>query len=282
MTETHVQQLAEEQQASNSEPVEIPPIGSILLFTPTLAPVPGTDGPVGESVSEAVNRLKAKLKTLLAAKVLASLTVTTSALPLEGEIFAASGKGPHVPIGEQHRQQNQRGDAVVTASNSFKAEEDIKIRVVNNHTRQSLYLSCIAIDDQGDMTVIYPVAWDAPDDAALMPPNSELLIPRPEDEVNFRVNGSGYIEILTLVSTGSLRNALRGLQEIARSRGATRDYLSLRENESLSVLEDLLGDVDNLSRGGLSASIAVVPADNRKLIDRDAVAAVSTVIEVKK
>lgn len=281
MTESYAQPRAAIASNSDRGDIDMPPIGTVALFTPALEPVPNSHGRVDEPVSDAINRLKPKLKALLAMKVLSSLAATTSVLPVEGEIFSTSGNGSVVPLGGVSGQDTGRGEAVSVSISPFKAGDDIKIRVANRHSRQALHLSCIAIDSDGNMTVIYPAAWDSPDDAALVPSNSELVIPRLEDQVDFKVNGSGYVEVLTLMSTGSLRNSLRGLQEIARGRGQTRGYLSLNEDESLSVLQELLGDVDSLSRGSRSARLAPVSRGDRTLIDRNTIAAFSTVIEIE-
>ncbi len=277
MTEGYAQRFA-----GDYDDVELPPIGAIALFTPALAPIPASYGRVGEAVPAAVNRLKPRLKVLLANQVLASLASTSSELPVEGEIFSASGSGPTVPIAQQGAQSRELGQNVTSSIEPFRAGEDIKIRVANNHSEQSLYLSCIVIDPEGEMTVIYPAQWDAPDDAALVSPGSDLVIPRAEDGVKFNLTGSGYLEVLTLMSTGSLRNALRGLQEIATNRGQDRGYLPLDGDESLGVLNELLGDVDSLSRGAReTAGVDVVGVDeDRTAVDGSAIAAFSTVIEV--
>ncbi|MEO1592567.1 MAG: caspase family protein [Cyanobacteria bacterium J06632_22] len=269
VTETYIQETVKDYDVE-----EVPPIGTISLFFPSLEPVPGTYGRVDETAAQAVSRLKPKLKLLLANKVLSSIATTTTELPVSGEIFAASGTGPTVPIalgGEAV------GRSVTSSIEPFSAGEEIKIRMVNNHPTQAMYLSCIAIDSEGNMTVFYPARWDEPDDAALVEPEGELVIPRAEDRARFSISGSGYLEVLTLMSTGSLRNALRGLQEIATSRGQSRGYLPLDGDESLSVLGDLLGDVNSLSRG---TDFNVDYAEDRAVVDGGAIAAFSTVIEV--
>ena len=248
-----------------------PPLGTIALFTPALEPIPGTYGRVDETATAAVNRLKSQMKLLLANKLLKALATTSSSLSISGEIFAPSGVT--VPIA------NAALNRSVTATvEPFKAGEDIQIRVVNETQDTALYLSCLVIDQTGNITVIYPARWDAPEDAALIPAGSELVVPRPEDEVEFTVNGSGLLEIVTITSAGSLRNALRGLQEIAENRGVSRGYLSMDGSESLGLIGNLLGDVDRISR---SASLSVSRVDESKTaVDSGAISLVSTVIEV--
>ncbi|MBE9065459.1 caspase family protein [Leptolyngbya cf. ectocarpi LEGE 11479] len=270
MTAAAAQQLRQELDST----IEMPPVGSIALFRPSnLEPVPASYGRVNESATAAVSRLRPRLKRLLASLVLKSLASTSSELQVSGEIFAVSGNRPPLPIVE-------RGNRAFSTTQSFRANEELKIRMENQNSQQALFLSCIAISSTGKMTVVYPVNWDAPDDAARIDPNGSLEIPRPEDQVRFMVSGAGYVELLTLVSTQSLRNALRGLQTIARSRGQSRGYVSMNEDESLDVLSELLGDINTMSRSG--ASFFVESLDTTATaVDNSSIAAFSTIIEVE-
>ncbi|MEO1506333.1 MAG: caspase family protein [Cyanobacteria bacterium J06633_23] len=266
MTDANRQQLQQELGG------ELPPVGAIALFRPSnLEPVPASHGQVNESATAAVNRLKPRLKRLLAAIILKSLASTSSELGVSGEIFAVNG--PSLPIAA-------RGSNVAISAQPFRANEELKIRMENQNFQQALFLSCIAISSTGEMTVVYPVNWDAPDDAARIDPNGTLEIPRPEDQVRFQVSGAGYVELLTLVSTQSLRNALRGLQTIARNRGQSRGYLSIDADESLAVVSELLGDINTMSRGGQASLFAERLAQETTAVDNGTIATFSTVIEV--
>ena len=272
MTDTDARQLQQEL----GSVYEIPPVGTVALFRPSnLEPVPASHGRVNESATAAVNRLKPRLKRLLANIILKSLASTSSELEVSGEIFTVSGNGPSLPIAERGGQRN-----VMTSIQPFRANEELKIRMENRNYRQALFLSCIAISSTGEMTVVYPVNWDDPDDAARIDPNGALEIPRPEDRVRFQVSGAGYVELLTLVSTRSLRNALRGLQTIARGRGTTRGYLSMDADESLDVISELLGDINSMSRGGEARLFAESLERDTTAVDNGEIAAFSTVIEV--
>lgn len=264
MTDANRQQLQQELGG------ELPPVGAIALFRPSnLEPVPTSHGQVNESATAAVNRLKPRLKRLLAAIILKSLASTSSELGVSGEIFAVNG--PSLPIA---------GSNAAISAQPFRANEELKIRMENQNFQQALFLSCIAISSTGEMTVVYPVNWDAPDDAARIDPNGTLEIPRPEDQVRFQVSGAGYVELLTLVSTQSLRNALRGLQTIARSRGQSRGYLSIDADESLEVVSELLGDINNMSRSGEARLFAERLTQETTAVDNGTIATFSTVIEV--
>ena len=210
-------------------------------------------------------------------KVLKALSVTNSGLSVSGEIFAESDASRSVPIDGKL--------AIATNSDPFQSEEKLKIRVANNDRQQAIYLSCLAINSDGNVTVIYPTNWEAPEDSALIQPKSELVIPQPDSTAEYRISVDesdqlGYVEVLTLVSTASLRNALKALKEIATNRSLTRGKLPLDEGESLSVLGSLLSDMDSISRGSRGDSLAVrgIEAD-RAAVDSGVIAVFSTILE---
>jgi|694.fasta_scaffold07311_5 hypothetical protein len=259
----------------------LPPLDSLGLFTAQAVPIAGTFGPANETVNAAVNRLQPKLKLFLANQILRGLAASNSRLAVAGEIFSPARPEVRIPItpGSTSGRLSQTSVDLQT----FKAKEAIQIRLENRERDRELYLSCVAIDSQGNLIVLYPGMWDGPEEAARIDRNSELVIPRPEDDIRFEVEGSGFIEIITLVSTAPLRNALKGLQSIARSRGIhsnSRSFLPMEGDESLAVLNDLLADVDQLSRGNTATIGAVSTAASSWQRDTDVLAAFSTTIEV--
>jgi hypothetical protein len=102
--------------------------------------------------------------------------------------------------------------------------------------------------------------------------------------LRFAVSGSGHIQLVTLVSTAPLRNVLRGLEAMARSRGVQRSFIQLENDEPLTVIEGLLGDIDNLSRerGSGDATITTVTGSTQRALDTDVLAAFSTMIEIRE
>lgn len=282
MTENYQGQLATPEQNN------LPPVGTIGVFTPIMQPVNSSFGRVGESATAAINRLKPRLKLLLAGKVLQGLATSASDLQITGEIFTASGQGQRIKISS--RGARERGvpiQTIATASQRFPSGEVIQFKVENQEDRE-LYLSCLAIDAGGNISVLYPANWDAPEEAARIDRSSSLIVPRPEDEVVLRLRGKGLVELLTLVSTAPLRNALRALQTIARGRGVKRGFLPVEGDDPLEVLGNLLEDVEEISRSSLSnaetAGVDVVSRSADRLgraIDTKTFAAFSTVIEVE-
>jgi hypothetical protein len=151
---------------------------------------------------------------------------------------------------------------------------DIQVQVQNNHT-SNLYISVLVIDSSGDMTILFPLDWDAPEEKALLAPKQTIAVPQPEDKFQFTLEGPpGTLEILVLASVQPLRNALKGLQNIAKSRGIGRGTpAALDEDEPVNVMGNLLGDLNEHSR----ARIVVRGVQS---VDTTQLAAMSTMVEV--
>lgn len=256
----------------------LPPIGSVGLYSADLSGlVANTAGPVNESASAAVNRLRPRFRALLVAQALQQLAGTPTSLRVGGEIFSTSGQGPTVPIAGQATQGDlSRLRPEVTAA-IYQSGDVIQLRVKNEEA-SAVYLSCLVIDSQGNTTVLYPSGeWNAPDEAARIDAAETVVVPRPEDGFQFRLRDSGFVEVMTIVSQQPLRGLLRNLQTIARGRGDTRGPVGFTEGNPLSLIDDLLSDVDSVSRGSVGVE-AVSTQDTA--VAPDAIAAFSTVIEI--
>jgi hypothetical protein len=253
-----------------------PPVGAICLFTAGRELVPDSFGRAGESVEEAVQqRLRTRLKSLLAGRILQMLVtggsyklkVTTTIQSVDNTAIAniVSSRG------NQEFQSRQFIQAV-----QFQAGTNIQVQVENNENR-NLYISIVLIDSSGELIVLFPRDWDTPEDAALVPSGERITVPKPEDNFKFHLRGpSGILEVLVLASVKPVRNALRGLQNIARSRNVGRGSpLGLSEDEPVEVMESLLGDLDEMARAGLDIISRDVQA-----VDTTQLAGISTMIEV--
>ncbi|MBW4653734.1 MAG: caspase family protein [Kaiparowitsia implicata GSE-PSE-MK54-09C] len=256
-----------------------PPIGSVGLYAADLSVlVPNTAGPVNESASAAVNRLRPRFRALLVARALQQLAGTPTSLRVGGEIFSTSGQGPTVPIaGEAAQGDLSRLRTQVTTA-TYPSGDVIQLRV-NNEEATDVYLSCLVIDSQGNTIALYPNTWNAPDEAARIDANETLVVPRPEDGFQFRLRDTGFVEVLTIVSRQPLRGILRNLQAIAQGRGDTRGPVGFTEGNPLSLIDDLLSDVDGMSRSSGSVEVEMVSTEDTAVAP-DAIAAFSTVIEI--
>lgn len=273
MTEEMRSQLQE----SEFPETQIPAVGTVLLFNSVLEPISKTGGDVGESVEAAIAHLTLRFKSLLVSKVLSAMSNIKSNMPIAGNVFAESNRSRSVAI---EAGAVPSGSPVETEA--FEAGEYVQIRLKNTSSSEAVYVSCVAIGSTGNMTVIYPNNWSAPEDDALMEPGAELLLPRPEDApIRYQLSLDedetvSYVELLTLVSTRSLRNSLRGLQEIASNNETLRSNVALKENQMLGWLDNLLGDVNEISRRGRSSRTAA----DRTAVSGGAIAIYSTLLEV--
>ena len=265
-------------QLTEAGETDLPPMNTIGLFTPALSPVLNTFGRVNESVIAAVGRLRPQFRLFLVGQILNGIATTNSNLNIQGNVFAASGAS--VPISSR-QVQSDPFQPLSVANQTFRAGEAIQIQIDNQEDRE-MYMSCLAIDAGGNLITLYPIDFEAPEDSSLIEAESSLTVPRPEDESAFAVSGSGFVQLITLVSTEPLRNVLRGLEDMARSRGVSRGFLQLQENEPLRVLGDLLGDVGNISRSNDPATIGVVDMSQQSPIDTNVLAAFSTMIEIRE
>ncbi|MBE9140197.1 caspase family protein [Nodosilinea sp. LEGE 07088] len=258
---------------------ELPPIGAIGLYSADLNNlVAGSAGPVGETAAAAVNRLQPRLRSLLVAQVLKELASTASDLRVGGEIYTSSGRGPKIPLLSRGNLAGQGRIRTELTGATYQTDELINIKITNEEANP-VYLSCLVIDSSGNIITLHPARWDAPEEAARIDSGESLVVPRNEDGVQFRVSGAGFLEVLTLVSRQQLRGLLRNLQTIARSANRSRGMVGFSEGDPLSLINDLLGDVDGISRSGATIQTETVGAQYTA-VDSGAIAAFSTILEI--
>ena len=264
-----------QQQAQQRGVTEIGPLGSLGLFTSTLTPVPGSFGAVDESTAQAIDRLRPRFKVLLAGRILGAIANTsTSTLKVEAALSAVGSRGSGSRFGSRSLQEAGLVVPTDVSTQRFPAGTDLQVQV-KNLERRTVYLGVLVIDSRGNLVVLHPVNWDAPEDAALIGAGDSLTVPR-QGDFRFVVQGpAGFFELLLLMSTTPIRNALRGLQRIARGRGTRSGHpLGLTANEPVQVLEALLGDLDQATR----ASIAL--QQGPRGVDTTQLAVLSTIVEV--
>jgi len=257
----------------------LPPVGSLGVFTAGLIPVPDSFGVLGESVEAGVNRLRPRLKALLAGRILhLVLNSDTSNLNVAMMVQPVAGTGVGIRAGSRAA-KNTGVIPTTIAKTSFKQNTEIQVEV-QNHENQGIYVGVLAIGSNGDIVVLFPY-WDAPEDSAFVPPGQRLIVPPEsdssrEDDFHFILEGVGFVELLVLASTEPLRDALKGVQKIARSVQAnSRQPLPLAEDEPVEIMEAFVNDLDRHSRGaGIKISRGIRGVDTQKL------AALSAMIEV--
>lgn len=265
---------AENRQFQTQANEDLPPIGSIGLFTPALEIVPSSFGIPNESVEAAVNRLNAKFKSLLAVHIVktilnpgsSKLNVTASMNPAgTNEILASTftARGSRSVSANSHR------------SRRLALGTPLEFNVTNQESRD-LYVSILVIDPEGEMTVIFPNTWTSSENAALLKAGESLKIPQPgKDKFKLTVQKPlGTVEILVIASAASLEYALKALQTVASGSSRSSGPLSLNQ-EPIEVIEQLLVDVSRGTRGGVAVELDVAAVG----VDMTQLAAMSITFE---
>jgi hypothetical protein len=241
---------------------KLPEIGSLALFSPAGDLIPDSAGPVGETVTTAVNnRLKVKLKSLLAARLVKlTLNNTSSKLNvsaametpdnkiIQAETFTVRGK-TIVPL------SRNRGESI-TSSNAkrIKLGSVVQFLIQNNEPRD-LYYTVLLIGVDGELQVLSPLLRNQ----EVLPIKTDQQIKVPDSDFQFKIQGElGVAEALVITSTTPLKRAIDLLRSLAaepdRSRGTP---ISLTKDPDEAILA-LLQDLDDGTRGNGMTSIPMV------------------------
>ncbi|HBB35741.1 MAG TPA: caspase [Cyanobacteria bacterium UBA8803] len=260
---------------------EIPPVGSLGLYAPGLDLIPGSFGATDEKVTDAINRLKAKFRSLLAArlvkltlnadssqmKVFAKMRIVDSTgkpLDLVAQEFTVRGESPL----QQTEGLNQTPAVIPTGAVTFEngiPQLPIGTRVqleVENREQRDLYVTVLVISPEGDMFVIFPNSWTAGTEAAIIQAGQTRKIPDPGQGDQFKITVGkplGTAEVLVIASATPIGEALKVLQQIAESRGQRSGPVALAE-DSTKAIDTLLGDLDRSSRGDNPLDISYDPS----------------------
>ncbi|MFB2839058.1 caspase family protein [Floridanema evergladense] len=254
-----------------------PPVGAIGLFTSGRKPVYNTFGIPEESTQAAIQqRLKSKFKSLLAGRILQTLvTGDSSTLKVTTTIQAVNSRSTANVVSSRGNQESQQAPINSIQNTNFKPGTAMQINIQNNEN-QNLFIGVVLIDSSGELLVLFPRDWDKPEDAALLGAGKIITIPRTEDNFKILLQGpSGTLEVLVLASVSPVRNALKGLQNIARSRNTAKGSpLGISEDEPDKVMGDLLIDFDEMSRAGVQLVSTIRGVDTTKI------AVLSSLVEV--
>jgi hypothetical protein len=160
-----------------------------------------------------------------------------------------------------------------TTPSQFKVGTEVQVKIRNNENR-NLYVAVISIGSSGRLTPLFPY-WDSAEVEAILAPNEERITPQEGDGYTFTLKGAGALEVLVLASAKPIRDALKGLKTIAEGGGiASRSPIPLEGDESLDLVQALLGDLDRNTR----AEVAVTR--NERIIAKSQLAAISTIVNV--
>jgi hypothetical protein len=243
------------QELQRQQGTEIPPEGSICLFSPALELIPDSFGEPGETAVKAIARLGPKLKSLLAARVIKmTLNAESSRLNLEVKMNLVGGQSlvaqAFTPRGCEEPTScppyGSRGDSA-----QLRVGSSLQFQVINRE-KTPLYLGLVLIDSAEGLVVLFPnnyqkLSDEELDQATRIEPNQPRLIPDPnKDDFILTIEKAGVGEVLVIASQKPLTNALLRLQSLAKSRNKERGAIDTRGEEALDVTDDLVKD---MSRG---------------------------------
>lgn len=275
MTEAKYQQLQKGKVAN------LPAVGSFGLFLPTLDQIiPGSFGNATEAVSTAVTRLKPKLKSLLAARIVKQMlgnTNTSQIAVVASMVITGNNKvvAETFPIRGLNKTSNNSNTPVkIVNSDANVPQLPLGTQVafqVKSYETVPLYISILVIDAAGNMAVLYPNDWSASESAVQLGAEQLLIVPQAGVD-EFAIAASeplGLTEALIIASTTPLRDSLKALKEIASSRGVSkRSPIAVDDDDLLNVSNSLLDDLDRGTRGDTTGS-DIVPGvrgiDTQKL-----------------
>lgn len=270
------------QQLQKLKVKNLPQVGSIALFSPAQDLIPGSAGTPTEKVTDAVKRLQAKFKSLLAARIVKlTLNTTSSRLAVSAamqkvdgsqivaESFTVRGGAKKIPT-------KTRGTTPQT-SNAQKMQPgtEVQFLVANNEPRD-LYISVLLISVDGELTVLSPLPGN--EDVAPIAAKQEILIPDGDrgDKYTFKIGKDpGIAEVLVIASTTPLTRAIQLLRTLAAEKPEQRGNPVNLDKEPTEAIASLLDDLDEGSRGGGTNAIPDI-----RQIDTRQMAALSITFEV--
>jgi hypothetical protein len=225
-----------------------PPEGSIGLFSPGGDElIPDSFGEPGETVTKAISRLQAKLKSLLAVRLIkmtlnansSRLKLAVSMLPEAGKDMIASAFTPRSGITRER---------TAGLSQRLKLGTPFQFRVTNEESRP-LYLSILSVDPTRGLTVLFPHKWQGSDDVTRLDAGQTLLIPNPnQDEFQLVAQAKGIGEVLIVASVSPLKKSLKNLQSLAEELKLANGPVVLgrdaqHSEDSVDVIGNLLDDL---------------------------------------
>ncbi|MGP1383823.1 MAG: caspase family protein [Thainema sp.] len=258
-----------------------PEMNSFGLFSAGLEPMPDSFGAAGESVTGAVQRLQAKLRSLLAAR-LVKLTLNTNSSRLNVSVDMQSESGSQLWASLVTTRSSKTAPPAIPGITQIPVGTSLQFEVQNREARD-LYLSVLTIDAAGELTVIYPVQWTTGDAAMLLPAGQTLRIPDLTRD-RFQIVTQppiGLTEVLVLASNTPLTNTLLALRNLANQLNQVSGPIALArgagtEADAVGVIEGLLSDVNQVAQpfGGVSRQT------NAQTIDTTQLAAMSLTFDV--
>jgi Caspase domain/Domain of unknown function (DUF4384) len=277
------------QQLQKFNTPNLPRVGSLGLFLPSLDQIiPKSFGDANETVPAAVERLKSKFKSLLAARIVKTMVRNTNTSRLKvnasmimansqqilSETFTVRGR-------ENTNKPTKAGNIKDGVIPQLSVETQIAFQVENQES-VPLYVSILVIDAEGEMAVIFPDTKmiSHSEDAVIIAAGEKRVIPE-NDEMTLTVSPPlGITEALIIASTSPLKESLQVLEKIAkRGDNSISAPLSTTNDEFLDLAAKLLQDLDQATRRGRNGEGQQLPTGVRG-VDVNQLAAMSITLEV--
>lgn len=219
------------------------------LFSAGGALIPNTVGKNNEAVKAAVSRLTPHLNTLLAAKWL-GLTVNegSSRLQVEATLESVEKQSSSLLQRATLRSSLTSTELWDKLSAKYSSSGTVELPVLTKGSRarfrltnygdRSLYVLLLGIDSDGNAITLYvPQAKVTNDDRPtlkdiVISPEQTLIIPEPEDSLNWKISGSpGIAEIYLIFSIQPFQQTLKAL--------STKQNLKLVQEQVLNIINPL-------------------------------------------
>ncbi len=270
------------QQLQKLKVTPLPEIGSLALFSLAADLIPGSADVPGESVTDGVKRLQAKLKSLLAARLVKlTLNATSARLSVAAAMETVDGgqlvAESFTVRGAKSVSFSQNRGVRALTSNAQKIKQGTQVQfLVQNNELVPLYISVLLISVDGTLTVLSPLPGTG--DNPPVTPGQTIQIPDPNrgELYKFKVAGeSGRAEALVIATTTPLTKAVELLRVLAAERGDNLRGTPVDLTQPDEAIFTLLDDLDEGSRGGGTVSTSGV-----RQIDTRQMAAMSITFEV--
>lgn len=244
----------------------LPDIDTIGLFSESLEFIPGSFGKPGESITDAISRLKPKLTSFLAMHILKqTLNPNSSKLDIEASISLLEQPNTIITKTQTSIVKSNQTQAKETYSRVLPMNKLFQFEIKNN-TPENLYVIVILIDVTGKPYVVYPYQNRIRNETLQIKPSESLIVGKP-GQIELQALEKGTAEALIVTSRSELKNAAKMLQQLVReTRGGGRGEankpidISRGGGNGVAVIDNLLDDLSG-SRGG-SMQSREVKAEN--------------------
>ncbi|MBP0021654.1 MAG: caspase family protein [Cyanobacteria bacterium SBLK] len=232
----------------------LPPLGSLGLFSPALEPIPDSFGTAGESIENAIARLRNKLRGLLAVRIVGmTLNAQSSRLNVGVRMILERSQTQLIAQAFTFRGEceassecigRSRGEGETEAIAKMPLGETFRLELQNGEP-EPLYIGVLTVDRAGKVTVLFPNNFldeteEERDRATRIEPRAILKIPDRHRGDGFELFSEklGAGEVFVIASKQPMTEAFLRLQRLA---GDSRDPQTLEE--PIAVIEDFVSGV---------------------------------------